>query len=178
MRLPFGYVLKKDKFNDSTRIASFAPPENMDGSSQVIENAAGYMTFAVDFDGTSLINETALITKYRNLSRQLEVERAIDDIVNEAIVYSGESMPVFLDLSASDISDKLKEKISDEFDNILKMMNFRKDSYEIFKRFYVDGRLYYHKIIDEKKVKQGIIELRYIDPARLKNSQNLKMVKM
>lgn len=173
MKLPFGYTLSKED-PKSGKIESFTPKEDMDGATQIVENALGFMTFAADIDGTAITNETALITKYRNLSRQLEVERAIDDIVNEAIVYDDTSVPVSIDLSETELSDKTKESISEEFAKILKLMNFRKDSYEIFKRFYVDGRLYYHKIIDESNIKKGIVELRYIDPRKIKKIRQVK----
>ncbi|QIG65700.1 portal protein [Ochrobactrum phage vB_OspM_OC] len=171
----FGYSLTKAKDKSNKDNESFTPPASLDGALERTVNDYGFLGFTSDLEGTTITDETALITKYRNLSRQPEVGRAIDDIVNEAIVYDDDALPISLNLDEMEAPEGLKNKIRDEFDTVMKLLNFRHDSYEIFKRFYVDGRLYYHKIIDESAPKKGITELRYIDPRRIRKVREKRL---
>lgn len=109
-----------------------------------------------------------LITRYRELSLQPEFEKAIDDIVNEAIVVDDKTFPVKLNLDGvPNLSENLREKIIKEFEEVLHMLNFGTEAHEIFRRWYVDGRLFYYKVIDRTDSKKGIVELRYVDPRKM-----------
>ena len=157
-----GYKVGKDK----KQLKSFAPPPPDDGAVN-LEVGVAYGTY-LDLEG-SIRNEVELITKYRELAIQPECEAAIEDIVNEAIVMDGYKVAVELELSeAKHLSDKIKEKIYLEFQNILHMLNFQTDAHDIFRKWYVDGKIYYHMIVEDGDKKQGIQELRYIDPRKIR----------
>lgn len=144
---------------------SFAIPQNTDGASQV--TAGGIYGTYVDLEGTSK-NEADLITRYRDMGMQPECEMAIDNIVNDAIVQNNNDPAVTIDLENLEQPESIKTKIRESFDKITKLLNFNEDGYQIFKRWYVDGRLYYNIIIDEKSPEDGIQELRYLDPRRIR----------
>ena len=157
-----GYTVGKDK----KQLKSFAPPPPDDGAVN-LEVGGAYGTY-LDLEG-NIRNELELITKYRELAIQPECEAAVEDIVNEAVVMDGFKVAVELELSeAKHLSDKIKEKIYLEFQGILDMLNFQTDAHDIFRKWYVDGKIYYHMIADENNTKQGIQELRYIDPRKIR----------
>ena len=112
--------------------------------------------------------ESDLITKYRSMAMQPEISQAVDDVVNEAISVDTNDRVVDISLGETDLSDKIKKAIVKEFDNVLALFDFTNNSYDMFQKFYVDGRLNYHIIIDPEDVKKGVIELRYVDPRKLK----------
>jgi hypothetical protein len=118
-------------------------------------------------------SDSELINRYRDMSIYPEVEIAIDDIVSEAIVNESDNSPVKLLTKNLDMSDSIKKKISDEFDGVLGLLNFNRAGYDIFKSWYVDGRIYYHIIIDPAKPKEGIKELRKIDPRLIKKVKHI-----
>ena len=152
---------------------SFSVPETNDGSVEVAAGG-GTMGHYVDMEG-KIKNEIELINKYRNLAIESEVDAAVDDVTNEAIVISSEREDaIFLDLSDLNTSDAVKDKIHDEFTHIIKLLNFNKTGYETFRNWYVDGRLYHHMIIDEAKPKQGIQEIRQIDPRKIRKIKEVK----
>ena len=164
----FGYRIGKDeqeKAKEEAKIPSFAPPAQDDGSVTVAAGGA-FGTF-IDMDGSAK-NEAALITKYRSLGLQAESEIAIDDIVNEAIIRDERKPPVRLILDDLEFSAGVKKKVEAEFKQILKLMDFNTQAYDIFKKWYVDGRIYYHKMIDIDNPSEGIQELRYIDPRKIR----------
>lgn len=165
----FGYQLSKieDLKKKAEAIPSFAPPPNEDGAMEVAPGGAYYGTY-VDLEGSAK-NELELVTKYRELALQAEVDSAIDDIVNEAIIFEDNKSPVEIDLeNVEDYPDAFKEKIRNEFKNVLKLLDFENTAYDIFRRWYVDGRMYYHMMIDESNPRDGIQEVRYIDPRRIR----------
>ena len=137
----------------------------MDGSQPIV--GGGYYGYSVDFDGT-VRNDHELITRYREMVMQPECDSAVDDIVNETICGNFDDVPVELELTNLKVSDKIKKLMREEFDEILRLLDFENRSYEIFRRWYVDGRLFYHKIIDPKSPRQGLLELRYIDPRKIR----------
>ena len=151
---------------------SFALPTeaNDDGAVTITQNAH-YGTY-VDLEG-SVRNELELITRYREMSNHSELEMAIDDIVNEAITHdvTGRTVDIILDNLKQ--PDAVKKKIVEEFNNILKMLNFNNLADDLFKRWYIDGRIYYHVVVDEKKPKEGIQELRYIDPRKIRKVREI-----
>ena len=163
----FGFQIgRKEKDELPPTVQSFAPPPNDDGA--VAVNEGGVFGTTVDMDGTAK-NEALLITKYREMSQQPECERAIDDVINEAIVFDERepSVSIVLD-DIEGMNDTIKERIREEFDGVLKLLKFNTKSYDIFKNWYVDGRIYYHVMIDTEQPKEGIQELRYIDPRKIK----------
>jgi hypothetical protein len=151
---------------------SFALPTeaNDDGAVTITQNAH-YGTY-VDLEG-SVRNELELITRYREMSNHSELEMAIDDIVNEAITHdvTGRTVDIILDNLKQ--PDAVKKKIAEEFNNILKMLNFNNLADDLFKRWYIDGRIYFHVVVDEKKPKEGIQELRYIDPRKIRKVREI-----
>ena len=151
---------------------SFALPTeaNDDGAVTITQNAH-YGTY-VDLEG-SVRNELELITRYREMANHSELEMAIDDIVNEAITHdvTGRTVDIILDNLKQ--PEAVKKKIVEEFNNILKMLNFNNLADDLFKRWYIDGRIYYHVVVDEKKPKEGIQELRYIDPRKIRKVREI-----
>lgn len=169
----FGFEIKRKKSEKEVR-KSFVPPTDDDGTSHVI-SASGFYGQYVDLDPTlSGKSENDHIMKYRDIAQQAECDSAIQDIVNESIVNDDDSSGVDLVLEDADVPDKIKEIIQEEFDNVLKLLDFNWKGNEIFRRWYIDGRLYYHKIVDFNNKKKGIIELRYIDPLRIKKIREVK----
>ena len=153
---------------------SFSLPPNDDGAVTVA--GAGYYGTYVDLDGT-FRNETQLITKYRELSIQPEMEAAIDEIVNEAIVMEDSGTSVEINLDELKVPPAIKKRIEDEFNLLLKMLNFGNMGHEIFRRWYIDGRLFYHIVIDEADPLRGIREIRYIDPRRIRKIREIQKMR-
>ena len=152
--------------------ASFAlPTEAMDDGAVTITSNPYYGTY-VDLEG-AVRNELELITRYREMANHPELEQAIDDIVNESITHdvSGRTVDIVLDKLKQ--PDTVKRKIAEEFENVLKLLNFGNLADDLFKRWYIDGRIYYHVVVDEKKPKEGIQELRYIDPRKIRKVREL-----
>jgi hypothetical protein len=157
----FGFEIKR---KDAVPV-SFTPKVTDDGAAVVAEGGV-YGTY-VDMDG-SIRTEAELVNKYREMSVYPEVDQAIDDIVNEVITQEPETELVELILDDVELSERIKKLFIEEFKNVLNLLEFNQLSYEVFKRWYVDGRIYYHAIIDEKNPKNGLIELRYIDPRKIR----------
>ena len=165
----FGFEIKR-KTTDND-LGSFVPKSEDDGAVVVAEG--GVYGQYVDLEHTSK-TEGELVTRYRKMAMQPECENAIDDVVNESIVYDPESHTVELDLDQVQVSDSIKKKIQEEFHVVKDLLDFERQSYEIFRHWYIDGRLYYHVIIDEANVQNGIQELRYIDPRRIRKVRQVK----
>jgi len=163
----FGFEIKR---KDEEPLESFAPEIKDDGA--VIVAAGGAYGTYIDLDGTAR-TEAELVAKYREISLQPELEMAIDDTVNEAIDTDADKV-VEINLERIEYSDDIKNKIRDEFNTILELLNFQNEAYETFKRWYVDGRMYYHIIIDEKNPRAGIQELRYLDPRKIRKVREVK----
>ena len=153
---------------------SFTLPQNDDGAVTVA--GAGYYGTYVDLDGT-FRNETQLITKYRELAIQPEMETAIDEIVNEAIVIEDGGQCVEINMDELKVPDQIKKRIEDEFNLVLKLLNFNNMGHDIFRRYYVDGRLFYHIVIDETEPMYGIQELKYIDPRRIRKIREIQKMR-
>ena len=151
-------------------IESFAPAVNDDGA--VVVAAGGAYGTYIDLDGTAR-TESELVSKYREIALEADIERAVDDIVNEAIDSDADKI-VEINLDKIKYSENVKEKITEEFETILELLNFQNEAYDLFKRWYVDGRMYFHAIIDEKNPRQGIKELRYIDPRKIRKIREVK----
>jgi len=164
----FGFSIGKKKpveHNQSKKEESFVVPDNYDGT-YTLETGGVFGTL-VDFNG-SIKTENQLINKYRNASLFPEVDQAIEDIINESIVMNDDRKPIKLDLSNIDLSTNIKNKIYSEYDGILKLLEFHNKGYDIFRRWYVDSKIYYHVLIDMNSPQKGIKELRAIDPIKIK----------
>ena len=160
----FGFEIKR-KTEAKEQLRSFAEPVNDDGAISVATGGA-QATF-VDLDGTAK-TEAELVTRYRGMLQQPEVQSAVDDIVNEAITISDDSSVIECVTDDLEMPETIRKKIREEFENVLRLLDFSNQGYDVFSRWYVDGRLNYHVIIDEKNPKKGIQELRYIDPRKIR----------
>ena len=171
----FGFKIGKketDKQEDTN--ASFTPPASDDGAITISSSA--FMGTSIDQDG-SVKNEVELISRYREMSVQPEIEAAIEDVINESIVQDDDGNNVHIVLDDLKQPDKIKEAIREEFNNTLRLLNFNNMASDIFRRFYIDGRLFYHAIIDIDNPQRGILELRYIDPRKIKKIKEIKKKK-
>ena len=177
----FGFEItrKKDELRvkETQTAKSFVPPIDDDGT-PVIQQQAGYISGGaygayVDMEG-GIKNEAELIRRYRETSLVPECDSAIEDIVNECITSDTSDRIVALDLRDVKLSDSIKNKIQDEFAHILSLMKFNSNSHEIFRKWYVDGRIYFHKVVDTKRPKLGIVDLRNVDPLKIKKVRNVE----
>ena len=164
-----------DDVPEKTKVTSFAPPVETDGS-QVISgnNTSGYYGQILDLDDVSVGNERDAILKYRAAAIQPECDNAISDIINAAIVADNAGTPVNLDTDALDVPDNVKDLIREEFQTITKLLSFNFNGHDIFRRWYIDGKLYYHLLIDPDNIKKGIQEVRMIDPLKIKKIKEVK----
>jgi hypothetical protein len=160
----FGFSIE-DKEKKSDSIVSPVPQTNEDGVDHYI--SSGFYGQYVDIEGVYR-TEYDLIKRYREMALHPECDGAIEDVVNEAIVSDLYDSPIEIELSNLNASDRLKKTIRDEFKRIKEILDFDRKSHEIFRNWYVDGRLYYLKVIDTQKPQEGIKELRYIDPMKIK----------
>ena len=160
----FGFSIE-DNEPLSPSTVSPVPPNNEDGNDNYL--SSGFFGSYVDIEGVYR-TEFDLIKRYREMALHPECDSAIEDIVNEAIVSDTNDSPVQIDLDNLNASDGIKKKIRDEFKYILELLDFDKKSHEIYRNWYVDGRLYYHKVIDLKNPQEGIQELRYIDALKMR----------
>ena len=161
----FGFSIE-DNEEKSSSIISPVPQNNEDGADYYIQS--GFYGQYVDIEGVYR-TEYDLIRRYREMALHPECDGAIEDVINEAIVSDLYDSPVEIELTNLNAGEKLKQIIREEFKSIKEMMDFDRKSHEIFRNWYVDGRIYYLKVIDIKKPEEGIKELRYIDPMRMKH---------
>ncbi len=161
----FGFSIEERKKKE--KLYSPAPPNNDEGTSTVA--AGAYFGQYVDLDGIPKNNnDFELIKKYREIALHPECDSAIDDIINESISSDLDFAPVNIELSNLEVGDKIKKQIREEFRLILKLLDFDKKCHDIFRRWYIDGRMHYHKMIDFENPQEGIKELRYIDALKIK----------
>ena len=174
----FGFRIGKkedDEANKKLVQPSFAPPSNEDGA-YTVTSAAHFGMSAIDLDGSAK-NEIELITRYREMAMQPEIESAIDDIVNEAIVRDDNGKNIEIVMDNLKQPDKIKKAIEEEFRTVLKLLNYENMSSDIFRRYYIDGRLFYHMILDIESPQKGIQELRYIDPRKIRKVREVRKQK-
>lgn len=169
----FGFEIKrKNEEKLEAKKKSFVAPMDNDGAGVI--KAGGHFGQYIDTSGGSAKNEAELIKKYRETAQYPEVDAAIEDIINEAIVYNDGDTPIDINLDGLEQPDRIKKIFKEEFDNITALLNFNTYGLDIFRRWYVDGRIYYHVIIDEKSPKKGILELRPVDPLRLRKVKEIE----
>ena len=166
----FGFRITRA--NQSKGSDAFTAPSTDDGTLDVVSGGGHYASI-LDLDGRDR-NDLDLIRRYRDIAQQPECDSAIEDIVNEAIVSDERDTSVSVSLDRLDVSPKIKSKIREEFNEVLRLMDFNQKGHDIFRRWYVDGRLYYHKIIDPKQPRKGLKEVRYIDPRKIKKVRENK----
>ena len=166
----FGFKIQKDD-EQNKNVVSPVPQSNEDSSDYYV--SSGFYGQYVDIDGV-FKSEFELIKRYREMALHPEVDSAIEDIINEAIVSDQNDSPVEIDLENIPASKQLKDLIRDEFKTIKEILNFDDKCHEILRNWYVDGRIYYHKVIDIKAPEEGIKEVRYIDPLKIKLVRKLK----
>ena len=175
----FGFSIGKEESNrEAQEQPSFALPENEDGAITIEPTYASGMAYGqfLDMDGAAK-NEAALVARYREMSLFPECNFAIEDIVNETMVIQDNRPPVQILLDNVEQSDAIKTKIQDEFDNVLHLLDFNEYCFDIFRRWYIDGRVYYHIVIDVTNPSAGIQELRSLDPRKIRKVRETKRIK-
>ena len=169
----FGFTIgRTQKEKEARDKASFALPQYDDGALDVSGTPGGAYATYLDMEGAAK-NEMDLIQRYRQMSLYPECELAVDDIVNEAIVCDREEAPISINLENVNLSPDIKEKIQENFGEVVDLLRMRDGGYDTFKKWYVDGRLYYHIIIDPNNTKRGILELRPIDSLKIKKVRQI-----
>tara|TARA_Y100000004_G_scaffold19283_2_gene19829 strand:+ start:1374 stop:2903 length:1530 start_codon:yes stop_codon:yes gene_type:complete len=180
----FGFEItrKKDELREidveKKSAPSFVAPTIDDGTPVIQQTAGGFISGGaygsyVDMEG-GIKNEISLIRRYRETSLVPECDAAIEDIVNECVVSDTEDRVVSIDLRETDLSDSIQKKIHDEFRHILSLMKFNQNSHEIFRKWYVDGRIYFHKVVDSKQPQKGMVDIRNVDPLKIKKVRNVE----
>ena len=167
----FGYKISKSKEEGGT---SFTAPTSDDGAVDIA--GGGFFSSYLNTDGKER-TDLDLIHRYRDIAQQSECDTAIEDIINEGIVANERDISVQIVLDNIPYSSKIKKTITDEFDEVLRLLKFDEKGHDLFRRWYVDGRIYYHKIIDQKTPRRGITELRYIDATKIKKVRKVEKEK-
>ena len=165
----FGFTIQKQDKPELTN-QSFVTPVPEDGVTTV--TAGGYFGTFVDIDASAK-SEVALISRYREIAAYPDCDNAIEEIVSDAIAATDNEDPVSINLDKTGLSNNIKNAIRDEFNTITQLLDFNSKAHDIFRRWYVDGRLFYQKLIDTKNPKNGILELRYIDPKKIRKVRTI-----
>ena len=161
----FGFLFKQKKSEEKKKAKSFAGT-NEDGAYEISPTGGFYGQY-MDISGDSFKNDSDLILKYRNIAGYPEIDAAIEDITNESITYDKEGI-LSLNLDELDQPDNVKKLILEEFDKIINTLDMNTNGYDLFRRWYIDGRLFFHVIIDDKHPDNGIMELKQIDPTKIR----------
>jgi len=164
----FGYKIEKSTASQTEK--SFVAPTD-DGGVETIR-AGGYYGTYIDIDGTAN-NEIELIRKYREISMMADIDTAIDDIVNDSIANLDDEAPVKIDLDEVELSKNIKKMVQDEFQLLLNMLDFNLRAQDYFRHWYIDGRLFFHKVVDTANLKKGLADIRYIDPRKIKKMREI-----
>jgi len=172
----FGFEIKRAETDDPKKKPSIVPARDDDGAGYVTAAGSHYGQY-LNIDGDDSKDNYNLIMKYRGVATHPEVDAAIEDIVNESVSSSELKQSADINLDNVDTSDKIKKIIKEEFDNIYQMLDFHNIGHDIFKRWYIDGRLYHHLVVDESKLKMGIQEIRPIDAAKMRKVKQVKKKK-
>ena len=170
----FGFEIKRQKQKDKEALPSVVPPMDQDGSGYITASGTHYGSF-VDLSGDQAKDDKDLVRKYRTVAMHPEVDAAVEDIVNEVI--SGQQEVVEINLDEVDTSDSIKKQIKEEFEHITGMLDFKNYAHDIFRRYYVDGRMYHHLVIDPKRPQEGIQEIRPIDALKIRKVKEIKKEK-
>ena len=171
----FGFEIKRAS-KESEKLQSIVPERDDDGAGYATAGA-GHFGQYVNIDGDDSKDNYQMIMKYRGVAMHPEVDAAIEDIINESIVHGEMEQPVDINMDQLDQPDKIKKLIKEEFDNIVNMLNFNELGHDIFRKWYIDGRLYHHLVVDENNLKGGIQEIRPVDAARMRKVKQIKKKK-
>ena len=172
----FGFTIKRQRDTSPENIPSVVQADSQDGAVVVGADGAGYYGYAFNPLG-EVKTENELLRRYREVAAFPEVDEAINNIVDEAVVFDDSKFPVDLNLEETKLPDSIKKKFNEEFDNILHMLEFDVKGHDIFRQFYVDGKLYFHVVFEGDNFKRGIADIRYIDPRKIKKVRNVKREK-
>jgi hypothetical protein len=173
----FGFELKRTKKEDNIeKLKSVVAPQSDDGAGYVTASGSHFGQY-VDIDGDNAKDMFALINKYRGIAVHPEVDMAIEDIVNEAIVNNGDEDALSLNLDNVEAPDNIKKSMEEEFNKVLSMFDATEHAHDLFKRWYIDGRIYHHVLVDEKNEKQGVQEVRFIDATKIRKVKEVKTKK-
>ena len=176
----FGFELsrtkKREQGKENDKLPSIVPKTDDDGAGYVTASGSHYGQY-IDINGDNAKDNAELIMKYRGVAQHPEVDAAIEDIVNESISGSENESPVTINLDGVETSDKIKKLINEEFDNITGMLNFSDLGHDIFRSWYVDGRLVHHLVVNESNLKAGIQEIRPIDAVKVRKVKEVKYKK-
>jgi hypothetical protein len=153
----------KEKPAEAKQAFTVASPD--DGTTTI--SAGGYFGQYLDME-VNAKNDIDLIKRYREIAQHPECDMAVEDIINEVIVSDERDTSVSLSLDKLAISENIKTKIRGEFDEVMRLMNLDEKGHDIFRRWYIDGRIYFHKVMDPKSPRKGLTEIRYIDPQKIK----------
>ena len=167
----FGFTIQKAKKDMGPREKTFTDPSPDDGTIDIA--GGGFFSSVLDTDGRER-NDLDLIRRYRDISMQSECDAAIEDIVNEGIISNLNDIPVNIDLTNLPYPDKIKRRMRAEFSEVLRLLNFNEKGHDIFRRWYIDGRMFYHKVIDNKDPQKGLHSLRFIDPSKIRKVRETK----
>ena len=165
----FGFKISRK--NEEEDVVSFTSPSSDDGTLEI--PGGGFYSSILDTDGRDRA-DIDLIRRYRDIAQQAECDTAIEDIVNEGIVSNESDISVQIALDNLPYPDRIKKKIREEFEEVLRLLKFEEKGHDLFRRWYVDGRIYFHKIVNPKALKNGIAEVRYIDPTKIKKVRQVK----
>ena len=168
----FGFEIKSKK---EKKGKTFVTPENLDGATQIVDGG-GILGHYLNTDSDAK-DEKKLVQKYREMSFSHEVDGAVEDIINDAVIHEEGVPAIALDLESLDYTDSIKDKIHSEFTTILDLLDFNLTGADLFKKWYIDARLYHHIVIDDKRPKDGIKELIPIDPLNIEKIREVKKSK-
>ena len=173
----FGFEIRRaNKKEEDKKLQSIVPRQDDDGAGYVTASGSHYGQY-INIDGDDSKDNHQMIMKYRGVSTHPEVDAAIEDIINESISASEDEAPVSIVLDKVEVSDQIKKGITEEFDNVLSMLDFTNNGHDMFKRWYIDGRLYHHLVVNESNIKAGIQEIRPIDSAKIRKVKQVKKKK-
>ena len=173
----FGFEIRRaNQKEEDKKLQSIVPRQDDDGAGYVTASGSHYGQY-INIDGDDSKDNHQLIMKYRGVSMHPEVDAAIEDIINESISAQEDEQPVSIVLDKVEVSDQIKKGITEEFDNIISMLDFANNGHDMFKRWYIYGRLYHHLVVNESNIKAGIQEIRPIDSAKVRKVKQVKKKK-
>ena len=173
----FGFEIRRaNKKEEDKKLQSIVPRQDDDGAGYVTASGSHYGQY-INIDGDDSKDNHQMIMKYRGVSTHPEVDAAIEDIIIESVSASEDEAPVTIILDKVEVSDQIKKGITEEFDNVLSMLDFTNNGHDMFKRWYIDGRLYHHLVVNESNIKAGIQEIRPIDSAKIRKVKQVKKKK-
>ena len=173
----FGFEIRRaNQKQEDKKLQSIVPRQDDDGAGYVTASGSHYGQY-INIDGDDSKDNHQMIMKYRGVSTHPEVDAAIEDIINESISASEAEAPVSIVLDKVEVSDQIKKGITEEFENVISMLDFTNNGHDMFKRWYIDGRLYHHLVVNESNIKAGIQEIRPIDSAKIRKVKQVKKKK-